>query len=79
MNCTILYVWTFPDEWPDPMMIDLVMIFEEDGTLSHRVYPITYHPFRREELVARMEIAGFEQIEIQPAGLPDRYRVRAIA
>ena len=61
-RCIPMYVWNFPRRWRDPHEIEVVLIFEEGHQVSHRCYPITYHPFRVGELLGRMESAGFVDV-----------------
>ena len=58
-------------------MIEVVLIFEAGGGVYHRSYPITYYPFRHEELVARLDEAGFGDLDSDYAEGTDGYTVTA--
>jgi len=74
-RCIPMYVWSFPRRWRDSHMIEVVLIFEEGDRVSHRCYPITYHPFRVGELLSRMESAGFADVATDYDDSKDGYCV----
>jgi SAM-dependent methyltransferase len=76
LRCIPLYVWNFPDLFEEEHLIEVVLIFEDQGSVCERYYPITYHPYRYEELCARLGEAGFIDIESDFAGEKDSYTVR---
>ena len=74
-RCIPMYVWNFPGRWRDPHVIEVVLIFEEGHLVSHHCYPITYHPFHVEELLDRMESAGFVDVATDYDSSRDSYLV----
>ena len=78
-RCIVLYVWTFAERWTGPHTIEVVFIFETDGHLSQRSYLITYHPFRRDELVGRLCEVGFAEVETDYDETKDGYCINATA
>ena len=58
-RCIPVMVWTFPGDPSDRVLVEVVFLFEQDGEVTLRSYPITYYPFRVEELLGRMRSAGF--------------------
>ena len=76
-RCILLYVWTFPASPSEPLLAEVVFLFEEDGQVSLRDYSVTYYPFRVEELLERMRSAGFHDVETNYSPERDRYHVSA--
>ena len=62
-RCLPIYIWTFPEKFEDAHTIDVVLLFDSDGKVSLRSYPIVYYPFHFEELVERLRCAGFSAID----------------
>jgi glycine/sarcosine N-methyltransferase len=60
VRCASLYIWTIPEDFPAPFLGEIVLLFEAaDGTLSHRRHVIGWNAFRRTDLIAAIEAAGF--------------------
>jgi len=76
-RCVILYVWNYPKRRTDPHTIEVVMIFETDGRLTVRNYPITYYPFRFQELIRRLKAAGFGSFQTNYTRKLGDYFIRA--
>jgi SAM-dependent methyltransferase len=57
-RCLPIYVWTFPERFEDAHMIDVLLVFDADGEVSIRSYPIVYYPFRVEELIETLRSAA---------------------
>jgi len=62
-RCIPIYVWTFPETKDGPVLVEVVFPIEADGKISLKTYPITYYPFRLEDILDRMKSAGFVNIE----------------
>jgi len=76
-QCIPVYAWTFPPRCGDPVVVEVVLVFEHGGEVSLRVYPITYYPFRVKELLERLAAAGFTDLETDYAPEREVYRVWA--
>ena len=74
-RCVPLCVWTFPESAGAPAVVDVVMPIERDGEVQLRSYPITYHPFGHEQLLARLAAAGFVDVESEFAPQQRSYMV----
>ena len=74
-RCLPLYVWNFPPNWPDPHLIELVLLFQEEARTQHRIYPITYYPYYHEDLVIRLREAGFQEVQSDFDEVKDTYNV----
>jgi SAM-dependent methyltransferase len=78
-RCIPLNVQTFPERDGDPVVIEVLLIFEQDGKAWLKSHPITYYPFRVAELIGRLEAAGFCDVEIDYEDDKDSYAVTARA
>jgi len=76
-RCLPVYVWNFPERFEDAHTIEVVLIFDSEGKVSVRSFPIVYYPFRLEELKERLQRAGFSQREIMFSKDQTAYRVVA--
>ena len=76
-RCLPLYVWTFPEKFDDAHTIEVVLVFDSGGQASVRSYPIVYYPFHVEELIERLQGAGFTEIRNEFSGGTAEYRVAA--
>ncbi len=76
-KCIPLYVWNFPEKWEEAHVVVVVLVFEEGGRTWHRSYPITYYPFRADELMRRLKTAGFAEAESDYEEAKDDYRALA--
>lgn len=61
-RCIPVYAWTWPERWDDPHTVEILLILRDGESLTHRVHTVTCHPFRYEDLVARLHAAGFHDI-----------------
>jgi SAM-dependent methyltransferase len=57
-----LCVWTYPERWGEPFLVEVVVLLEQDGRVTLRSYPVTYYPFRLDELLSRLADAGFGDV-----------------
>jgi SAM-dependent methyltransferase len=61
IRCVSLYIWAIPEDFPAPFRAEIVLLFEDaHGALSHRRHVIEWTPFRRTDLAAAIEAAGFD-------------------
>ena len=76
-RCLPIYIWNFPERFEDPHTIEVLLIFDSDGKVSVRSYPIVYYPYRVEELTERLRCAGFANIQNRFSENREGYRVVA--
>jgi glycine/sarcosine N-methyltransferase len=76
-RCLPIYIWNFPERFEDAHTIEVLLIFDSDGTVVLRSYPIVYYPFRIEELIERLRSAGFTNIQNRFSENREGYRVIA--
>jgi glycine/sarcosine N-methyltransferase len=76
-RCLPIYVWNFPERFEDAHTIEVLLVFDSDGKVSMRSYPIVYYPFRVEELIERLRSAGFANIQNKFSENGEGYRVIA--
>ncbi len=76
-RCLPIYVWNFPERFEDAHTIEVLLVFDSDGEVSTRSYPIVYYPFRVEELIERLRSAGFTNIQNRFSENREGYRVIA--
>ncbi len=76
-RCLPIYVWNFPERFEDALTIEVLLVFDSDGKVSTRSYPIVYYPFRFEELTERLRSAGFTSIQNRFNENREGYRVIA--
>ena len=76
-RCLPVYVWNCPQRFYDAHTIELLFVFDSDGKVSTRSYPIVYYPFRVEELMERLRSAGFTNIQNRFSEDREGYRLMA--
>jgi SAM-dependent methyltransferase len=76
-RCLPIYIWNFPERFEDPHTIEVLLVFDSDGKVSVRSYPMVYYPFRLEELTERLRSAGFMNIQDRFSEGREGYRVIA--
>jgi glycine/sarcosine N-methyltransferase len=76
-RCLPIYVWSFPEGFEDAHTIEVLLVFDSDGTESLRSYPIVYYPFRVEDLIERLRSAGFTNIQNNFSEHRESYRMVA--
>lgn len=77
-KCIPVYLWSFPDRWEEQHFVELVLLFfDQEGGIAHKLHRLEYRPFRLEEIVARLEEAGLTEIRTDYEGDVDRYEIRA--
>jgi len=76
-RCLPIYIWNFPEKFEDAHTIEVLLIFDSDGKVSMRFYPIVYYPFRVEELIEHLRSAGFTNIQNTFSENREGYRVIA--
>ena len=77
LRCIPLYVWTFPALFEEEHLVEIILIFEDQGSIYERRYPITYHPYLYSELCERLRESGFIDIKSDFAQEKDWYIVTA--
>jgi 2-polyprenyl-3-methyl-5-hydroxy-6-metoxy-1,4-benzoquinol methylase len=77
IRCIPLYVWNFPSLLEEEHLIEVVLIFEDQGSVYERHYSITYRPFRYTELCERLSESGFIDIRSDFAEEKDIYTITA--
>ena len=75
LRCIPFYVWTFPDRPRGPVLVEVVFLFDRDGKVHLKSHRVTYYPFQVEELLDRLEKAGFTEPSTEYADDKDVYRV----
>jgi SAM-dependent methyltransferase len=76
-RCLPIYIWNFPERFEDAHTIEVLLVFDCDGKVSTRSYPIVYYPFRFEKLMERLRSAGFTNIQNKFSENRAGYRVIA--
>lgn len=76
-RCLPLYVWTYPEKFDDAFTIEVALVFDAGAEVSIRSYPIVYYPFRIDELMERLQCAGFAEIQTRFSEDKTEYRVIA--
>jgi SAM-dependent methyltransferase len=76
-RCIPLYLWHFPPAWDERHTVELVLLFDEEGRLSHRRYVLEYRPFPLRELQMCLAEAGFDEVQTDYREEADRYTVQA--
>ncbi len=65
-RCVPLYVWNFSEEPTAPVVVEVVLPIESEGSVTLRSYPIRYYPFTVAQLEGRLRQAGFASVQIEP-------------
>ncbi|MGB6829952.1 MAG: class I SAM-dependent methyltransferase [Terracidiphilus sp.] len=76
-RCLPIYIWNFPERFEDAHTIEVLLVFDCDGKVSVRSYPIVYYPFRVEELIEHLRRAGFTNIQNRFSESGEGYRLVA--
>jgi hypothetical protein len=76
-RCIPLYLWHFPPGWNEQHEVELVLLLEDAGRLSHRRYVLEYRPFPLRELQMCLVEAGFDDVQTDYREDADRYEVQA--
>jgi SAM-dependent methyltransferase len=67
VRCLPIYIWTVPEAWTAPHTAEIVLAFERDGRFTHRRHVVNAVPFRVEDLLTRLQLAGFATAETDHA------------
>jgi glycine/sarcosine N-methyltransferase len=78
IRCIPLYVWNFGREFHDPLVIEVVLIFEQQGKVRLQTYDIAYQPFHDAQLQSLLAQAGFGDLTTTWTS-PNSYRLVASA
>ena len=76
-RCIPCSLWTIPDEWDEPHVLETMFLLDEGSRVHHRVHPVTYRAFRYNDLVERLEESGYGEIESNWTPECGAYRVLA--
>jgi SAM-dependent methyltransferase len=76
-RCLPIYIWNYPERFEDAHTIEVLMVFDSDGKVSTRSWPIVYYPFRVEELIERLRSAGFTKMQNRFSENREGYRIIA--
>jgi SAM-dependent methyltransferase len=76
-RCVPLYVWNFGREFHDPLVVEVVLVFEQQGKVRLQTYDIAYQPFRTEQLLSLLPQAGFSNLKTDWTPQTNSYRVVA--
>ena len=79
IRCIPLYVWNFGREFHDPLVVEVVLVFEQQGKVRLQTYDIAYQPFHTEQLHSLLEQAGFSNLTTDWTSQAHSYRVAASA
>lgn len=78
-RCIPLYVWNFGREFPDALVVEVVLIFEQQREVRLQAYEIAYQPFSTGQLDALLPQAGFSNLKTHWTPQRNSYRVVAEA
>ncbi len=79
IRCIPLYVWNFGREFHEPLVVEVVFVFEQQGEVQPRTYDITYQPFHTEQLHSLLKHPGFTDLTTDWTSQAHLYRVVASA
>ena len=77
IRCIPLYVWNFGGEFHEPVVVEVVLVFEQQGKVRLQTYPIAYQPFHNEQLHSVLRQAGFGNLKTDWTSQANSYRVVA--
>ena len=61
-RCVPLYIWAFGEDWDTEHGVEIVFLVETSGRLAVHRHELTFWPFRRADLHARLGDAGLRVI-----------------
>ena len=76
-RCVPLYIWTFGDDWDAEHGVEIAFVVESSGRLAVRRHELTFWPFRRTDLHARLQAAGLRVVADDHDSEADWYEVVA--
>jgi SAM-dependent methyltransferase len=77
IRCTPLYVWNFGREFQEALVVEVVLVFEQQGKVRLQTYDIAYRPFSAGQLHSLQLQAGFSNLKTDWTPQADSYRVVA--
>ena len=77
IRCIPLYVWNFGREFHEPLVVEVVLVFEQQGKVRLQTYDIAYQPFRTGQLHSLLQQAGFSNLKTDWTSQANSYRVVA--
>ena len=75
----LLYVWNFGREFHEALVVEVVLVFEQQGKVRLRTYDITYQPFYTGQLHSLLLQAGLSNLKTDWTPQANSYRVVARA
>ncbi len=79
IRCIPLYVWNFGREFHEPLLVEVVLVFDRQGTVQLKTYDIAYQPFHTAQLHTLLQQAGFSNRTTNWTSQASSYRVVASA
>ncbi len=76
-RCLPIYIWSYPESFNAEHTIEIILVFDTDGQTSIRSYPISYYPFRFEQLSECLKSVGFVELRSNFSQENAEYRVLA--
>lgn len=76
-RCIPLYIWNFGRELHETLVIEVVLVFEQQGKVRIKTYDTAYQPFRAEQLLSLLQQAGFSNLKTDWTSQKSSYRVVA--
>jgi hypothetical protein len=77
MRCTPLYVWNFGREFHEVLIVEVVLVFEQQGKVRLQTYEVAYRPFDTRQLQSLLLQAGFSNLKTDWTPQANTYRVVA--
>jgi SAM-dependent methyltransferase len=76
-RCVPLYIWSYGDDWDAEHRVEIAFLVETSGYLAVRRHELTFWPFRRADLHARLGDAGLTVVADDYDAEADWYEVVA--
>jgi glycine/sarcosine N-methyltransferase len=77
-RCVPLYIWSYGDDWADEHAVEIAFVVESSDRLAVSRHELTFWPFRRTDLHARLRDAGLRVVNDDYDPEADWYEVVAI-
>lgn len=79
IRCIPLYIWNFGRDFQEPVLVEVVLVFEQQGQVRLQTHSITYQPFHADRLGSLLQQAGFDNVENNWTPQTPSYRIVAKA
>lgn len=76
-RCVPLYIWSFPERWAAEHRVEIAFVVETSGRVTVHRHELSFRPFRRADLRARLEAVGLEVVADDHDAEADWYEVVA--